>query len=101
MRNARRNAYIQLHVVGAAPWDLSCRRFTRVRFRRAGDELRTDRRWSSRVANTDENGLSRERRSRNLTRDGRDRRRGFAERNVVRARREKLRDQKWDWPVGR
>src|SRR5438067_9746639 len=99
MRNAQRNAYIQLHVVSAALWNLSGWRFTRVCSGRAENELRTDCRWSSRVPNTHEIGLSREGRRRNITRHRRDRRHGFTKRDAVRAWSEKVCRQKWGWPA--
>src|SRR5437588_12124847 len=100
MWNAQCNPYIQLHVIGAAPWNLSYCRFTRVCFGRTGNELRTDCRWSSRVASTDENGLPREKRGRNLTRDRRNRRIGFAGGDTIRARWEKVCGEKWGLPAG-
>ena len=67
-RHAQCHAYLQLHVVRAPSWSLSCWRFARVCIKRAANQLRTNCRRPSRFADVDENVVPRQRPGRNLPR---------------------------------
>src|SRR5256714_14600516 len=77
--HAQRHPHFQLHVERTSPRHLSRWRFTGVRLKRTADRLRTDRRWSARFGDADENVVSRKRPRRDLSRNGCKRWRGAAE----------------------